>query len=78
MATQLRALEIQVEEGDDYLKILPGTPKAGIIDPHNDHRIAMAFSIVQLKVPELIIQNPWVVNKTFPEFFEYWARIACY
>lgn len=77
VATQLRGLNIQVEEGHDYLKIFPGNPKAGNIDPHNDHRIAMAFSVLQLKVPELIIQNPQVVNKTFPEFFVCWKNI-CY
>lgn len=41
------------------------------IDPHGDHRIAMAASIMTLGVKKPIkIDHPQVVNKSFPTFFD--------
>jgi 3-phosphoshikimate 1-carboxyvinyltransferase len=40
------------------------------IDPRNDHRIAMCFAILGLKVPGIRIKNPSCVKKTFPNFFQ--------
>ena len=36
----------------------------------NDHRIAMAFAPLRLRFPELQIEAPEVVDKSFPEFWE--------
>ena len=36
-----------------------------------DHRIAMAFSLIGARVP-VILEEPSVVGKTFPEFFDVW------
>ena len=35
-----------------------------------DHRIAMAFAPLKLRFPDLVIENPEVVDKSFPEFWE--------
>jgi 3-phosphoshikimate 1-carboxyvinyltransferase len=40
------------------------------IETYDDHRMAMSFSILGLKVPGMIIRNPQCVSKTFPGFFE--------
>lgn len=37
---------------------------------HNDHRIAMAFAVLTLRYPDLVIQNPETVSKSFPNFWE--------
>ena len=61
-----------VEEGDTLtvypskLKELHGTE----IETHNDHRMAMCFAILGLKVPGIKIKNPACVKKTFPNFFQ--------
>ena len=44
-----------------------------VIDPHQDHRIAMALSLVTLRTGRLRIQTPEVVAKSFPS---YWAQLA--
>ena len=36
----------------------------------NDHRIAMAFAPLRLRFPDLQIEAPEVVDKSFPEFWE--------
>lgn len=37
---------------------------------HADHRIAMAFGILSLRFPGITIENPAVVSKSFPKFWE--------
>jgi 3-phosphoshikimate 1-carboxyvinyltransferase len=61
-----------VEEGDT-LTVYPSTLKElhGVeIETHNDHRMAMCFATLGLKVPGIKIKNPACVKKTFPNFFQ--------
>lgn len=70
VATELRRLGVCVEEHIDGLTIYPGTPTDGIVQTYNDHRIAMAFALIGLRVPGIAIADPECVQKTFPNFFE--------
>jgi 3-phosphoshikimate 1-carboxyvinyltransferase len=69
VATELRRLGAKVEEFDDGLAIAPSRLQAATIETYEDHRIAMAFAVVGLKVPGVRIRNPRCVAKTYPEFF---------
>lgn len=62
----------RVVEAGDTLTIYPGAAAlhGATIATHHDHRIAMCFAILGLKVPGLKIQNPACVRKTFPNFFQ--------
>jgi 3-phosphoshikimate 1-carboxyvinyltransferase len=63
--------------GDDMLIQGIEKAKSGLIDPHGDHRIAMACAIMALKAEEATtIKNPEVVRKSFPDFFEYLEKIV--
>lgn len=75
MRQELEKLKIKVEEGEDWLKVYPSKPTPGKIDSHHDHRIAMAFSVIQLRVPEIEIGGAKCVSKTCPEFFELWKKM---
>jgi 3-phosphoshikimate 1-carboxyvinyltransferase len=75
METNLRALGVRAESGADYLRVFPGTPHGGHVDPHGDHRIAMAFSVLGLRTPGVVIDDPACVRKTCPGFFELWAQV---
>ena len=46
------------------------------IETYNDHRMAMCFAILGLKVPGIKIKNPACVKKTFPNFFQKLAAPA--
>jgi 3-phosphoshikimate 1-carboxyvinyltransferase len=71
-AENLRRLGIEVDEGQDFLRVHPGNPRADVRLPtYEDHRIAMAFSVIGTRVP-LVLEEPSVVGKTFPEFFAVW------
>ncbi|MCS7310605.1 MAG: 3-phosphoshikimate 1-carboxyvinyltransferase [Armatimonadetes bacterium] len=70
VVTELRRLGVSVEEHLDGLTIYPSTPQGGVVHTYNDHRIAMAFALVGLRVPGVAIADPECVQKTFPNFFE--------
>lgn len=70
MREELEKLGVRAEEGPDWLRIYPGQPKGGVVNPHNDHRIAMAFSILGLRTPGIEIMDAECVAKTCPNFFE--------
>src|SRR5262245_49323214 len=78
MATELRKLGAQVEEGEDFLKIAPPAKlKAEVaIDTYDDHRMAMSFALAALGGVPVTINDPGCVAKTFPAFFDSWARIV--
>ncbi len=75
METNLRRLGVRAESGPDFLRILPGAPCGGRVDPHGDHRIAMAFAVLGLRVPEVVVEDPGCVAKTCPGFFELWTAL---
>jgi 3-phosphoshikimate 1-carboxyvinyltransferase len=77
MATELRKLGAQVQEGKDFLKITPGKLKPGVaIDTYDDHRMAMSFALVALGGVPVRINDPQCVAKTFPDFFATFGKIA--
>jgi len=80
MAKELRKLGASVEEGPDYLKILPPpgsklVPNASI-ETYDDHRMAMSFSLAALGGVPVRILDPACVGKTFPAYFDELARIS--
>jgi 3-phosphoshikimate 1-carboxyvinyltransferase len=46
------------------------------IDPWGDHRIAMAAAVAGLVIPQVVVENPAVVAKSFPDFFEVLGRLG--
>ena len=73
---ELARLGVQVEEHADGMTIHPtfnlqlSTFKPATIQTYNDHRMAMAFSLIGLRVDGVTIENPSCVSKTFPNYFE--------
>lgn len=70
MATELNKVGAEVEEGNDYLTIVPPEKlKHAAIDTYNDHRMAMCFSLVALSNTPVTINDPGCTSKTFPDYF---------
>jgi len=69
---ELEKLGVHAVAGEDWLAVRGGCPKGAVIDTYGDHRMAMAFAVAGLQVPEVIIRNPSCVNKSFPGF---WALL---
>jgi 3-phosphoshikimate 1-carboxyvinyltransferase len=69
--TELKRLGVQVEEHEDGMTIYPCKAfTRASIQTYNDHRMAMAFSLIGLRVSGVTIENPSCVSKTFPDYFE--------
>jgi 3-phosphoshikimate 1-carboxyvinyltransferase len=75
MATELHRLGVQVEEHRDGVTISPSQPQPAAVDTYDDHRVAMSFALVGLKVPGIRINDPGCVSKTFPTYFEVWQGL---
>ncbi|MGO9750623.1 MAG: 3-phosphoshikimate 1-carboxyvinyltransferase [Solirubrobacteraceae bacterium] len=72
-AENLERLGIEVQQGADFVQIKPGTPRPARLPTYDDHRIAMAFSLIGTRVP-VVLDDADVVAKTCPAFFELWRR----
>src|SRR5262249_23373522 len=70
VATELARLGVRVEERDDGLSVWPSKIRPATVETYDDHRIAMAFALIGLKVPGIRIADPGCVAKTFPDYFE--------
>jgi 3-phosphoshikimate 1-carboxyvinyltransferase len=70
LATELRKLGAQVSLRDDGIDIHPVSMHGAQLDTYNDHRLAMSFSLIGLRVPGVRIENPECVKKSFPRFWD--------
>lgn len=70
ICNSLTKLGIQVEEFEDGLKVYPGEPSPQALDSYDDHRVAMALSLIGAVIPGITIKNPGCVSKTCPTFFD--------
>ena len=70
VARELARLGVRVKETDEVLVIEPSAVHGGEVETYDDHRMAMSFALVGLKVPGVRIRNPRCVEKTFPNYFE--------
>ncbi len=67
---ELQRAGVDAEEIDGGMVIRPsGPPRAATFDTYDDHRMAMAFSLIGLVVPGVAVRDPGCVAKTFPGFF---------
>lgn len=71
-------LGARAEMGKDYIIIFPmhNIKKEVEVETYDDHRMAMAFSLVGLRRDGIIIKNPGCVEKTFKEYFTVLDRIV--
>jgi len=79
ICTETRKLGAEVVEGSDYCVITP--PKGGFnkgvaIDTYDDHRMAMAFALAACGNEDIIINDPKVTKKTFPNYFDVLATVV--
>ena len=76
MRTELAKCGAAIYESGDTLTVQPGALHGAEVDTYEDHRMAMCFATLGLKVPGIRIKNPACVRKTFPTFFQKLAAPA--
>lgn len=70
LANGLRSVGTDVQESQDGMLIVPRPLQSGTIDADGDQRIAMAFGVLGLAAPRLVLLGAGCVNKSYPGFFE--------
>ncbi|MFA9445176.1 3-phosphoshikimate 1-carboxyvinyltransferase [Egicoccus sp. AB-alg6-2] len=69
VVAELQRLGIDAREEADGFVVHPGTPSPGRVRTYDDHRMAMSFALLGLRVPGIVITDPDCVAKTFPDYF---------
>jgi 3-phosphoshikimate 1-carboxyvinyltransferase len=73
LCAELRSLGSAAEETEDGLTIEPSELHGGVVHTHHDHRLAMAFGLIGLRVSGVEIDDPDVVTKSWPG---YWGMLG--
>lgn len=79
MATELRKIGAEVEEGKDFIRIQPlvlDKFQHADIETYNDHRMAMCFSLIALSDTPVTILDPNCTAKTFPTYFTEFEKLS--
>ncbi len=76
LKNELAKMGIHTEDTNDTLTVYGGNPSAATIHTYGDHRMAMAFAVAGTKLKGMKIENPEVVNKTFPSFWDKLSELA--
>ena len=77
MKTELEKFGAQVKIDQESLSLLPTTNynKGVAVDTYNDHRMAMAFAPLALKV-DVVINDAEVVSKSYPDFWSDFNKVG--
>ena len=71
MVEGLSRMGVKTESSDEKIIIHGGAPEGAVIDPHDDHRIAMAFGVLGLAARGVTtIKDAGCVSKSYPDFWE--------
>ncbi len=81
---RLAALKVELEkmgakasiDGDSLTIEPPEVVRGANIETYNDHRMAMSFAVASTRANGVTILNPACVGKTYPDFFDDFARFA--
>jgi 3-phosphoshikimate 1-carboxyvinyltransferase len=76
LRSELTKCGARVEESGDTLTVHPGPLHGAEIETYNDHRVAMCFGMLGLRVPGMQLSKPACVRKTFPNFFAKLAQLG--
>jgi len=72
LCAELRKAGIDAVDNRDGVVVRESAPRSATLQTHHDHRLAMAFALVGLGSSGIVIENPDVVSKSWPDF---WSMI---
>ncbi|MEA3185284.1 MAG: 3-phosphoshikimate 1-carboxyvinyltransferase, partial [Ilumatobacteraceae bacterium] len=70
LCAELRRLGASANETDDGLIIEPAELHGSTVATHHDHRLAMSFGLIGLRVDGVEIDDPAVVSKSWPGYWD--------
>ena len=76
LCRELCSAGVRATETDDGLVVAPGHPHGARLGTHHDHRLAMAFGLLGLVADGIEIEDPGVVSKSWPDFWQMLEELA--
>ena len=70
LCLELRKAGIDAVDNPDGLVVQPSRPHSATLGTHEDHRLAMSFALVGLATSGIIVEDPDVVSKSWPGFWD--------
>ena len=70
LCAELRKASVDAQDNPDGLVVEPSAPHTATLSTHHDHRLAMSFALVGLGASGIIVEDPDVVSKSWPGFWE--------
>ena len=74
-ARELRRAGVTVEESSEHVVIYPSPLTPASFETYEDHRMAMAFSVLGTKTPGCNVIDPDCVRKTYPNYWHDLERL---
>ena len=71
LTKELRRVGAGVRTKGGDIEIQPKKLKPAVIETYRDHRMAMSFALIGLKIPGIRIRDSECVSKSFPDFFNH-------
>jgi 3-phosphoshikimate 1-carboxyvinyltransferase len=69
VVSELQRCGVEARAEDDGFVVHPGRARPALVRTYDDHRMAMSFALLGLRVPGIEIDDPACVGKTFPGFW---------
>jgi 3-phosphoshikimate 1-carboxyvinyltransferase len=77
LCAELRALGVAAEETPDGFNLPGGGVRGGQVNPHGDHRLAMALAVTGLAADFPVqVSGAEITQESFPDFVEVLARLG--
>ncbi|MEI7547910.1 MAG: 3-phosphoshikimate 1-carboxyvinyltransferase [Actinomycetota bacterium] len=70
LCQELRKAGIDASDDPDGLVVRPSRPHTATLGTHHDHRLAMACALVGLGASGIVVEDPDVVSKSWPDFWD--------
>jgi len=72
LCAELRKAGVDATADSDGVTVRPTSVGAATLGTHHDHRLAMSFALLGLGSSGIVVENPDVVSKSWPDF---WSMI---
>ncbi len=78
LQNELGKFGVSMDEGSEGVFAISGTYQSSdaIVETYDDHRMAMAFAPLVFHQQKLMIKNPGVVVKSYPEYWKHLERVG--
>ncbi|MEN9822857.1 MAG: 3-phosphoshikimate 1-carboxyvinyltransferase, partial [Actinomycetota bacterium] len=70
LCAELRRAGVDATDNPDGLTVRASNPRSATLATHDDHRLAMAFALVGLGASGIVVEDPDVVSKSWPGFWD--------